>query len=316
MLKIRHVMLILQFSPHSPQAQAISILFTQVFRLMLIVFLTVAGLVVYALIRYRAKPNTPEPRQRFGSKPLEALWTAVPLLVVAILFVVTIRTVHSIDALRNPGRSPDLVITGHQWWWEARYPDGAVTASEIHIPVRRRLLVQIESADVIHDFWVPSLARKMDAVPGLTGYVWLEADAAGTYSGTCAEFCGTQHAWMRLVVFAEPEEKFSAWLKHQSEGAPLPAGGEAAEGARLFQQMKCDDCHAILGTGAAGRSGPDLTHVTSRQYLGSGSSPNSPQKLAQWISDPQSAKPGNRMSNPHLSSKEAQALLTYLETLQ
>jgi cytochrome c oxidase subunit 2 len=170
---------------------------------------------------------------------------------------------------------------------------------------------------VIHDFWVPQLARKMDAVPGFSGYIWLEADARGVYQGTCAEFCGAQHAWMRFVVVAEPDASFSAWLQHQSESAPIPtAGGTEADGARLFQQRKCGDCHVILGTAAGGRSGPDLTHVASRLFLGSGISANVPAILAQWISDPQAAKPGNHMPDPAVTNPEARAILAYLETLE
>jgi cytochrome c oxidase subunit II len=311
------------FSPHSPQAHAIVSLFNATLVLAAIVFVTVSGLVSYSLLRYRARGNPNEPPQIAGSRKLEMIWTVVPLMLVIALFIITVRTTAFIDAPLHPGQTPDLVITGHQWWWEARYPNGAITASEIHIPYGRRLLAQIESADVIHDFWVPQLARKMDAVPGLASYIWLEADAIGAYQGSCAEFCGAQHAWMRLVVVAETEQNFSAWLKRQSEPAAAPTGAEAAEGARLFQQMKCGDCHAISGTssarsgtGAAGPRGPDLTHLASRQYLGSGISPNTPPNLAQWITDPQSTKPGNRMSNPNLSSQEAQALLAYLETLQ
>jgi cytochrome c oxidase subunit II len=294
-------------NPQSPQTLAISALFAHVVILILSVFLTVAGLVTYSLVRFRARQDTQEPQQRLGSKRLELLWTIVPLLIVAVLFVTTVRTMDAVDAPRQPGQAPDLIVTGHQWWWEARYLNGAVTAGEIHIPVGSRLLVQVESADVIHDFWVPQLARKMDAVPGLSGYIWLEADAPGVYQGTCAEFCGAQHAWMRFVVVAEPDASFSAWLKRQSAPANVPAGGAAAEGSRLFQEKKCGDCHAILGTPAGGRSGPDLTHVASRLYLSS---------LAQWIGDPQSAKPGNRMPDAHLSNQEAQAVLAYLETLE
>lgn len=306
-------------NPQSPQTVAISALFTRVLILALIVFLTVAGLVVYNIVRYRAKPDAPEPRQRFGSKPLEALWTVIPLLIVAILFVMTVRTMAGVDAPRQPDRVPDLIVTGHQWWWEARYPNDVVTAGEIHIPVGRRFLVQIDSADVIHDFWVPQLARKMDAVPGLSAYIWLEADTSGIYQGACAEFCGAQHAWMRFVVVAEPEASFSAWLKRQSEPAQAPATEAAAAGARLFQEKKCGDCHTISGTAADGRKGPDLTHVASRLSSGSGGSgisANTPAILAQWIGDPQSAKPGNRMPDSHLSNQEAQAVLAYLETLK
>jgi cytochrome c oxidase subunit 2 len=298
----------------SPQTHAISTLLTDVVVLNLAVFLLVTGLVVYCLVRYRAKSGAPEPRQRFGSKTLETVWTVIPLLAVVVLFGITVRTMAAIDAPSSPDRPADLIVTGHQWWWEARYPNGAVTAGEIHIPAGRRLLTQIDSADVIHDFWVPQLARKMDAVPGMSGYIWLEADTPGTYQGSCAEFCGTQHAWMRSIVVAEPEEAFSAWLKHQSE--PVRPEAAATEGARLFQQKKCGDCHTVLGTEAAGRSGPDLTHVASRQYLGSGISRNTAPNLLRWIGDPHSAKPGNRMPESQLSDQEAQVLLFYLETLE
>jgi cytochrome c oxidase subunit 2 len=296
----------------SPQAEAISALVAHVFILALVVFVVVAGLVVYSLVRYRAKPDAPDPRQRFGSKRLEALWTLVPLLIVAVLFVITVRTMAAVDPPTEPGRAPDLIVTGHQWWWEARYPNGVVTANEIHIPAGQRLLVRIESADVIHDFWVPQLGRKMDAVPGLASYIWLEADRQGVYQGACAEFCGTQHAWMRLIVVAEPDVSFSAWLKRQRE----PAREASVEGARLFQEKGCGSCHAISGTDAAGRNGPDLTHVVTRQILGSGISPNASLNLAQWIADPQSAKPGNHMPRVPLSNQEAQSLLAYLETLE
>lgn len=303
-------------NPQSPQTVAISALFTNVLVVALIVFLTVAGLVVYNIVRYRAKPGAREPQQRFGSKPLEVLWTVVPLLIVAVLFVTTVRTMAAVDAPRQPDQAPDLIVTGHQWWWEAHYSNGAATAGEIHIPAGRRLLVQIDSADVIHDFWVPQLARKMDAVPGLSGYIWLQANTPGIYQGSCAEFCGAQHAWMRFVVVAEPEAYFSAWMNRQSEPAQAPAEGAAADGARLFQTKQCGDCHAILGTAAVGRNGPDLTHVASRKSLGPGIDTNDPATLARWIGDPQSAKPGNHMPDSHLTSPEAQAVLAYLETLK
>ncbi len=127
----------------------------------------------------------------------------MPLAIVTGLFIVTVRAMVLIDAPQDSTRPPDLVITGHQWWWEARYPNGVVVPWDIHIPTSRRLLARIESADVIHDFWAPELARKMDAVPGRPSYIWLEADAPGTYAGTCSEFCGAQHAWMRFRVIAD-----------------------------------------------------------------------------------------------------------------
>jgi cytochrome c oxidase subunit 2 len=304
------------FSPHSPQAQVAASLFTGILILSAAIFLLVACLVCYSLVRYRARAGAGDPLQTFGSRRLETIWTAIPLLLVTAIFIVTVRAMALIDAPDQPGRSPDLVVTGHQWWWQARYPNGSVTAGDIHIPAGKRLLVQIESADVIHDFWVPQLARKMDAVPGRSGYIWLEADAAGTYEGRCSEFCGTQHAWMHFIVVAEPEAAFSVWLNHQAEPAATPASEPAAQGALLFQQKKCGDCHAISGTAARGTSGPDLTHVATRQFLGAGISSNTLGNLALWSASPQSIKPGNRMPDQPLSPAERTAIAAYLETLR
>ena len=302
------------FSPHSPQVQAISALFAAFLVLAAVIFLIVAGLVGYSMVRYRARAGAPEPRQTFGSRTLEITWTAVPLLIVVVLFVFTVRTMASIDAPLTPGQAPDVVITGHQWWWEARYPNGADIANEIHIPAGRRLLARIESADVIHDFWVPQLARKMDAVPGRPSYVWLEADAPGTYSGTCSEFCGMQHAWMRFEVIAEPETAFSSWLA-QEAAPPPPASGDAAEGARVFQQQKCGDCHAVSPSDTRALTGPPLTHIARRRLLG-GEIPNTPENLTRWILTPQQIKPGNRMMNPRLAPADVRPLSVYVESLR
>jgi cytochrome c oxidase subunit 2 len=280
-----------------------------------VVFLVVAAGVVYSSVRYRSRGlAAPEPRQIFGSRTLEIVWTVVPLLIVTGLFIVTVRAMVLIDAPQDS--SPDLVITGHQWWWEARYPNGIVATGDIHIPASRRLLARIQSADVIHDFWAPNLARKMDAVPGRAGYIWLEADTPGTYAGSCSEFCGAQHAWMRFRVVAEPEPSFEAWLKRQAQPPPEPTG-ISVEGARLFRTKKCGDCHAVTGTGgAAVTKGPNLAHLASRELLGGGISRNTPENLALLLTNPQAAKPGNRMPDTPLSPDEARALLAYMESLR
>jgi cytochrome c oxidase subunit 2 len=232
------------------------------------------------------------------------------LVIVTVLFIATVRIMASIDAPLAPTQPPDLVITGHQWWWEARYPNGATTANEIHIPAGRRLLARIESADVIHDFWVPQLARKMDAVPGRPSYLWLEADTPGLYPGACSEFCGKQHAWMRFQVVAESDAGFSAWVSRQA----TPTSGEP-EGSRIFQQQKCGDCHTVSSTDSRSLIGPPLAHISGRRLLG-GEIPNNAANLTRWIVEPQSIKPGNRMPNPRLSSSDSRLLTTYLESLQ
>jgi cytochrome c oxidase subunit 2 len=302
------------FTPHSSQVQAISALFNAFLLLAAVIFLIVAGLVGYGIVRYRARAGAPEPRQTFGSRTLEITWTAIPLLIVIVLFVFTVRTMASIDAPLTPDRQSDIVITGHQWWWEARYPNGADIAQEIHIPAGRRLLVRIESADVIHDFWVPQLARKMDAVPGRPAFLWLEADTPGTYSGTCSEFCGMQHAWMRFQVIAEPEASFSAWLAREAAPAAAPTG-EAAQGAQIFQQQKCGDCHAVSPRDTRMLSGPPLNHIASRRLLG-GDIPNTPENLTHWILTPQEIKPGNHMMNPQITAGDVRPLAAYTESLR
>lgn len=303
------------FSPHSAQTQAIAAVFYLVLGIAAVVFLVVAAGVIYSSVRYRSRGmGTAEPRQIFGSRKLELVWTLVPLLIVTGLFIVTVRAMVLIDAPQDSNRPPDLVITGHQWWWEAAYPNGVLATGDIHIPGSRRLLARIESDDVIHDFWAPNLARKMDAVPGRAGYIWLESDAAGAYAGSCSEFCGAQHAWMRFRVVAEPEASFEAWLKQQALPSPDPTG-IAARGAQLFQTKKCADCHAVTGV-ALSKKGPSLAHLASRETLGGGILRNTRESLILWLTNPQAAKPGNRMPDTPLSANERDALLAYLESLR
>jgi cytochrome c oxidase subunit 2 len=289
--------------------------FSLVLLIAAVVFLVVAAGVIYSVVRYRSRGHATEPRQIFGSPKLEVLWTVAPLAILTGLFLVTVRAMVLIDAPQDSNPSPDLVITAHQWWWEARYPNGVVVPWDIHIPTSRRLRTRIESADVIHDFWVPNLARKMDAVPGRWGYIWLQADTPGTYAGTCSEFCGAQHAWMRFRVIAQPEPSFGAWLAQQAQPSPEPSG-VAADGARLFRAKKCADCHAVTGISGSAEKGPTLAHLASRETLGGGISRNTPESLALWLSNPQAAKPGNRMPDTPLSANERAAILAYLGSLQ
>ncbi len=294
------------FNPHSPQTQIIAGLLANVLILAAIIFLVVAGLVTYGVVRYRSKKGSAaadiEPAPNFGSRLIEIAWTVVPILIVSGLFIVTVRAMARIDAPSEPGRAPDLVITGRQWWWDARYPNGVLAPSEIHIPAGRRLLAEVDSTDVIHDFWVPQLARKIDAVPGRPAYIWLEADSPGTYRGECAEFCGADHARMQFLVIAESDAEYSAWLQRQTQPARTPP-------PPIFKR-KCADCHANPARG------PDLTHVASRQTLGAALSPNNPMNLALWVEKPQSVKPGNRMPDQQLSRDEVAALTSWLGSLE
>ncbi len=300
------------FDAHSPEAHAIARLFGETLVVCAVVGAIVVGLVGYCVVRFRAGPR--EPSQTHGNTRLEIIWTLIPLAIVAGLFVRTAQTMGAADPPSD--REPDLVVTGHQWWWEARYATGAITANEIHVPIGRDLLVRIESADVIHDFWVPQLGRKMDAVPGHPSFVWMQADAAGTYLGACAEYCGAEHAWMRIVVVAEPQTEFDAWERHQREPAPRPATEAAIRGARDFTTKTCVMCHSVGGSGDQARVAPDLMHLAQRHSLGAGVLGNTPEELAFWLRDPQGVKPGSHMPDAQLTEAEVGDLVAYFETLR
>lgn len=305
------------FSPQSPQAQSITHLSIIVGIVMLAIFVLITALVLYAVVKFRRRPGDAEPRQVFGNSRLENAWTIGALLTVTVLFIFTIRTMRSADRTPAPDRKPDLEIIAHQWWWEARYPQsGVITANEIHIPVGKAWLVRLTSADVIHDWWVPDLGRKMDAIPGHPNDFWIQADKPGTFLGTCAEFCGAGHAWMRIRVIAQPESEFNAWEQHQLEVPPQPTSGEAADGSKLFNKLTCDNCHTVAGTPAKADIGPDLTHVASRETLAAGRLKDTPENLRKWISDPQKYKPGSHMPDFNFTPAQVKELVAYLETLK
>jgi cytochrome c oxidase subunit 2 len=210
-----------------------------------------------------------------------------------------------------------IQVVGHQWFWEVRYPGTtAVTANEIHIPTRTRVTAAVNTADVIHSFWVPELNRKIDLIPGQTGRILLYADRPGDYRGQCAEFCGVQHTHMAMKVIAEPPATFRRWLS--SESRPVrPAGtATARRGERVFLTNACAQCHTLRGTPAQGRIGPDLTHMAGRSTLAALAIPNDRAALLEWIRDPQHVKPGNRMPALNLTPDQIAALVPYLEGLK
>jgi cytochrome c oxidase subunit 2 len=306
------------FDPNSPLAESITTLLIVTLVIGGIVFLIVLGPTLYSYIRFRARPgDEEEPYQNLGNTRLEFTWIVTPAVLLAILFGLTLMTMRRSDPPlpRNP--QPDLIVTGHQWWWEVQYPSsGIITANEIHIPTGKQLLVQVDSADVIHDFSVPQLGRKVDATPGYTSHIWLQADKPGTYLGACNEFCGAQHAWMRIRVIAESPSDYADWQQAQTQVPSTPTTGAAAQGAQLFQSLTCANCHNIDGTIANAHIGPDLTHLASRETLAAGVLDNTPDGLAQWLANPQAIKPGVHMPNLKLSQGEVNSLVAYLESLQ
>jgi cytochrome c oxidase subunit 2 len=214
-----------------------------------------------------------------------------------------------------------LRVRGYQWWWEVTYldarPDHVFTvANEIHIPVVRPVRIELEAADVIHSFWVPSLAGKQDLIPGRDNEITIAAERAGIYRGQCAQFCGLQHAHMAFFVIADSPADFTAWQKTQLQPAATPTNAEQERGRRIFLAKPCAACHTIAGTSASGTLGPDLTHVASRRTIAAGLLPTNRGSLAAWIADSQTLKPGNNMPMVPLSADELRAVSAYLVSLK
>lgn len=272
-------------------------------------------MVVFSLIRFRAQPGAPDPAPGYGNRKLEIFWTVVPCLIVLWLLTLTAQGMR--QAYPPADQKPDLLVISHQWWWEARYSQtGIITANEIHIPVGVPWLVGLESADVIHDFWVPRLAPKMDVVPGHPNRLWLEADKPGIYLGTCSEFCGAQHAQMHFLVIAQPPDDFKDWQKRQLTHPAALLDESAQKGSRLFQQLTCVNCHTVNGTEAKGQAAPDLSHFAGRQTLGAVLLPNTPGNLSLWLKNPQALKPAALMPDLKLTEAQVGDLTAYLESLQ
>lgn len=304
------------WSPGSPEALAIADLFRETLVVCAVIFALVAGLVGYCVQRFRHREGDADPAQVHGNTRLEIAWTAVPVAIVVAILALTTRTMSAVDPPAD--RAPDLVVVGHQWWWEVKYPGPGgetVTANEIHVPVGRKLLVQVEATDVIHDFWVPALARKVDAVPGHPNHVWMTVTAPGVYLGACAEYCGAQHAWMRIRVVAQPAAEFDAWLANESRPGVVSADEAAVRGAHIFQERTCARFHAVGGVTDA-RVAPDLTHLASRATLAAGAAENTPAELARWLEDPDTIKPSSHMPNLHLTDAQVNDLVAYFETLR
>jgi cytochrome c oxidase subunit 2 len=305
-------------APESHQARDIASLFWWMMGGAWIGLAVVVGLLLVAWRRRNRRPSKPGAGERAGWFVVIGAGMALPIAVLAALFVISdvfvIRTTQA-PAAGSTRRS--VVVIGHQWWWEIRYPGtGAVTANELHIPVRTPVRVEVRTADVIHSFWVPQLNRKIDAIPGRTNAIELSAGEPGSYRGQCAEFCGVQHTHMGLEVIAQTRTAFRRWLADQAEPARPPANAAARRGEQVFTSGACQSCHTIRGTSASGDVGPDLTHLAGRRTLGANTVPNTPEYLRSWIGGSQEVKPGNDMPDLKLSRPDLDDLVAYLEGLR
>jgi len=310
------------FAPLSTPAQAIYEISLLVLAICGAIFLVVAGLLAYSIVRFRRRPGDEvrEPPQVYGSNQIELAWTVIPILIVFVLILATARTIYDVQGAIPPADALNATVVGHQWWWEIRYPKlGIVTANELHVPVsetskRRPTFLKLESADVAHSFWVPQLAGKTDVIPNRRNLMWIEPTEPGTYVGNCAEYCGLQHARMLLRVVAHAPNDFQNWVAAQKQ--PPVDDPQLRAGRDAFFSTSCINCHAINGTKANGQFGPDLTHLMSRETIGAGVVPNTAENLRAWVRDPQHIKPGALMPNMQLSDAELDQMVAYLSSLR
>jgi cytochrome c oxidase subunit 2 len=310
-------------NPAGPRARHIADLMLVFFSVATIVYLIVIAVLVWAMLRRRSEASRQggavlEAAEKKASKIIAAsvALTVVTLITLALadFFVQRSLQSHPEDALR-------IVVTGHQYWWEVEYDDPAPsqrlrTANEIHIPLHRPVELVLTSRDVIHSFWLPSIMGKKDLIPGYTNTEVLVAERPGVFRGQCAEFCGLQHAQMRLVVHVDPPDRFEQWRQQQLTPARAPSNDTESKGQQVFLNSTCVLCHAIQGTPAGSNVGPDLTHLASRGTLAAGALPNTPTNLASWILSPHRFKPGVMMPATGLPAQDLSALTAYLGSLQ
>ena len=310
------------FKPHSTPAESIYHLSFFVLAITALIFLVVFSLLLYVLVKFRGgvADRGREPAQVYGSTQIELAWTIIPILIVVVLFLATARVIHAIQDAPKPPTAVEVTVIGHQFWWEFRYPAlGIVTANELHIPVSdpahpTPTFVKLLSADTDHSFWVPQLAGKTDLIPNRVNEMWMDPHETGIYLGQCAQYCGTQHAKMLLRVSVDSPEAFEAWAREQKRSAEQDEKEFA--GRRVFEATACINCHAVGGTAATGRFGPDLTHLVSRSTIASGGAENTAENLRLWVQNPEAIKPGSLMPAMKLSDADLDALMRYLETLR
>ena len=304
--------------PRSGDARRVEGLWWLLFWISAVVVAVVTAFLLAAVRRRRAELHVDDDIDTrpvpWGDRFVIIAGMAVPGGILAGTFAFSLGVLNDLGG--SDERAVEVEVVGHTWWWEVRYPNGAVTANEIRIPVGETVELALPTADVIHSFWVPELQVKKDHIPGADNRLRVLADHAGQFRGQCAEFCGLQHAHMEILVEALPAAEFQDWLEHEVEPAAEPGTGQAREGRELFERASCAGCHTIRGTSADGDLGPDLTHLADRETLGAGLVPLTARNLADFITDPQDDKPGVSMPPTELTPREVEAVVAYLTELE
>ncbi|HUF13301.1 MAG TPA: cytochrome c oxidase subunit II [Longimicrobiales bacterium] len=324
------------FQPVTEFGELINGLFYNTTAWTMAILLIVEAVLIYILIRFRARPDAPEPKHIHGNTLVEIVWTVIPAIIVAVIAIPAVGAIFELQRPQDEGAFVVDVI-GHQWWWEFRYPEleGVVTANEMHVPVGRMVYLNMRSADVIHSFWIPRIGGKRDvnpvpatreAEPERLNHLQFRVNQAGAYDGQCAEYCGDSHAIMRMRVIAHEPGDFQRWVQAYRTLAPAPTDSLAAHGMQVFMRSPCIACHSISGTSAIGRIGPNLTFMGDRWSVGAGAEENSVDALARWIISPPAMKPGARMPGTRtegggmpptgLSEQDVRAIAAYLFSLR
>lgn len=305
-------------APVGPAGQMEADLYNLIYIIAVIVFVLVEGLLLWATLRFRHRPTAPGlPVQTHGNTILEIGWTIAPTLILLFIAVPTLTTIASATAAPTGPDTLKVTAIGHQWWWEFDYPDlGVVTADEMHIPANTKVAVTVESADVIHSFWVPKVGGKIQAIPNEHNETWIQADQTGVFYAQCYQLCGASHANMRFRLVSQSKSDFDAWVNNQKQPAAKPTTPDALKGQQIFSTGACVGCHTVTGTNANGKIGPNLTHIGSHMTIAGATLENNPHDLSVWLHDPPAVKPGSIMPNLHLTDDQVNALVAYLESLK
>lgn len=287
--------------------------------LSVVVICVILIMLVAALTRRRSEADPNAIGHESGG--IRFLYVSVGVSVAALMITLG-YTLYTLWAVAHPATKPALTITvtAYDWWWRVEYQDnqskqGIVTANEIHIPTGVPVEIRLQSADVIHSFWVPLLAGKTQAIPGQINKQWIQADKPGVYSGQCSTFCGAQHAHMAFEVVAQPFDEFEAWRTAQSKPSVVPSGQTTRAGQKTFMKL-CAACHTVRGTEAKGVFAPDLTHLGSRRLIAAGTLQNTADNVLDWVMHAQQIKPDSMMPSFSLTTQEARELSAYLGTLK
>jgi cytochrome c oxidase subunit II len=321
------------FNTHGPAARSIANLSSLMTILFLIIIVIMWALLAIAFYKRRGTLAEHAPIDMGGGQMWIAVGgIAIPLIVLTILFVLGLGLlrdfpIHGMHGGMNQRQmatmmKPEIRIIGHQWWWEIQYlnddpSQSFTTANELHLPTGRSVNIEVETADVMHSFWVPSLHGKVDLIPGQSNYIRIEASSPGDFKGQCAEYCGEQHAKMRILAVAQEPDEYDAWRQAQLKDGIEPSEPPAKAGKQIFLSGPCSMCHTVRGTIAGGHVAPDLTHIGSRQMIAANVYRNNDAYLEAWITHAQSLKPGAQMPDlTQFNGDQLTDLVAYLRQLQ